>query len=459
MLNLSMLRCLRHAAAGPLLVLAAMAPAEAATYYVVKDLGTLPGDTDSVATGINGAGSVVGWSNGPDGYHGFVYTDAGGMTALPGLPDRPRAFPRKINDAGDIAGTADAGGVDLGHAVRWRAGVPQDLGTLPVGPYSAAWGINGAGDVVGESSTQTNGINRVHAFLYTDALGMIDLTPASDTGVAHAINDAGQIAGYKTAAGGYHAFRWANGVFQDLGVLPGMVHSFGYAIEPGGSVAGNSTSASGNSERLFRFTDGIGIQDLGGVGEHNTAWGINASGTVVGGLGQSASRAFVYSDAAGLQGLNDLIDQSRGWVLRIAFDINAAGQIAAYGFNNFTQATHAVRLEPTTKRPPECSFHCLRSKSVDLKGHWAKPVATVDGKVTVKDENGDPVAQALVVTQWTKPDGTTEPQNAWTNKQGLAKFATTGGKGTYTLDVVNIVMSLYTFNPKRSVLSGSIDMP
>src|SRR4029077_5146862 len=118
-----------------------------------------------------------------------------------------------------------------------------------------------------------------------------------------------------------------------------------YAIEPGGSVAGSSSSASGNAERLFRFTDGLGLQDLGGVGEHNTAWGINAAGTVVGALGQSAARAFAYTDTAGLQDLNGLIDPSRGWVLQTAFDINAAGQIAAYGFNNFTQETHAVRLE------------------------------------------------------------------------------------------------------------------
>lgn len=378
---------------------------------------------------------------------------------LPGLPDRPRAFPRKINDPGDIVGTADAGGVDLGHAVRWRAGIPQDLGTLPTGPYSAGWGINNPGDVVGESSIQVNGINRVHAFFYSDALGLVDLTPTSDSGVAHAINDAGQIAGYKKAANGYHAFRWSGGAFQDLGVLPGMAHSFGYSIEPGGSVAGNSTSASGNAQRLFRFTDGAGLQDLGGVGEHNTSWGINAAGTLVGALGQSAARAFVYTDAAGLQNLNEIIDKSRGGVLQAAHDINASGQIAAYGFNNFTQTTHAVRLEPTSKRPPECSTHCLRSKAVALAGQWANHLATVDAKVTAKDENNNRVPQALVVAQWIWPDGTTETPDAWTNNKGLANFGTSGSKGTYALEVIGKVRSLYTFNPKRSVLSGSVSVP
>lgn len=456
---LVMTSCLRHALAGGLLALAATAPAAGATWYIVQDLGALPGDTSAIATSINSQGDVVGWSNGPGGYRGFVYTAAGGMVALPGLPDRPRAFPRKINDAGDIAGTADAGGTDLGHAVRWRGGVPQDLGTLPVGPYSAAWGINNAGDVVGESHTQVNGINVVHAVLYTDALGMVDLTPTSDGATAHGINDAGQIAGYRLFGGAYRAFRWANGSFLDLGVLPGMAHSFGYAIEPGGGVAGHSTSASGNSERIFRYTDSAGLQDLGGTGEHNTAFGINASGTVVGALGQSASRAFVYTDQAGLQNLNDLIDQSRGWLLQAAYDINTAGQIVGYGHNNFTGSTHAVLLTPTTKRPPECSFNCLRSRAVDLKGRLKGQQALVDGKVTVKDENRAPVPEALVAALWTLPDGSTQNHYAWTNARGIAKFNISDGQGTYTLEVLGIVKSLYTFNPKRSVLSGSISVP
>ena len=104
-------------------------------------------------------------------------------------------------------------------------------------------------------------------------------------------------------------------------------------------------------------------------------------------------------------------------------------------------------------------YHCLRSKAVDLKGQWVDHVATVDGRVTVHDKNGDPVPQALVVAQWALPDGTNERQDDFTNNKGIAKFDTSGGKGTYTLEVINIVKSLYTFNPKRSVLSGSVNVP
>jgi probable HAF family extracellular repeat protein len=430
--------------------------AAATTYYIVQDLGALPGDSSSVAWGINQQGDVVGWSNGPNGTRAFVFTDAGGMVALPGLPDKPRTLARRINDSGDIVGTANAGGTDLGHAVRWRGGIIKDLGTLAAGAYSEGWGINNFGDVVGESYTDGGSFVGVHAFLYTDANGMVDLTPTSDTGRARDINDARQVTGYKTALGGYHAFRWTSGIFQDLGVLPGFADSFGYAIEASGRVAGSSSNAYGNSEHLFRFTDGVGMQDLGGVGEHNTAWSINGAGNVVGALGQSASRAFLYTDEAGLKDLNTLIDPSLGWVLLGAFDINDAGQIVGYGFNNFTQTTHAVRLQPTSTPPSECSFNCLRSTAINLTAKTVHRVVTVKGQVTVRDENGNPVPEALIAATWTLPNGTTQSQNAWTDSKGLALFSTSLSRGTYTLTVVNIVKSLYTFNPSKSVLSKSI---
>jgi probable HAF family extracellular repeat protein len=434
-----------------------MAPAAAATYYVVEDLGALAGDNASVAFGINRQGDVVGWSSGGTGHRAFVYTDGAGMVALAGLPDRPRTLARRINDAGDIVGTADAGGTDGGHAVRWRGGVIQDIGTLGAGTFSEGWGINNDGDVVGRSSTQGGSAIGVHAFLYSDRTGLVDLTPDSDTGIAMGINDAGQVTGYKTAVGGYHAFRWTNGGFLDLGVLPGFAHSFGFAIDATGRVAGSSSSASGNAERLFRFTDGVGMQDLGGVGEHNTAWGINGAGTVVGATGQSQSRAFVHTDQAGLQDLNTLIDRSLGWVLLAAYDINDGGQIAGQAFNNFTGKTHAVRLQPTSTRPPECSFHCLRSTAISLTTSRRRGTTTVHGNVTVRDETGAAVAQALVAVTWKLPNGTTQEHNVWTARNGEARFSTSpASPGTYTLSVTGIVKSLYTFNPSRSVLSKSI---
>jgi probable HAF family extracellular repeat protein len=425
--------------------------------YIVQDLGVLPSHSSSVAWGINQNGDVVGWSMGPDGTSAFIYTNAKGMVQLPGLPDRPRAFARDLNDLGDVVGTANAGGVDLGHAVLWTNGVIKDLGTLATGSYSEAWAINNNRQVVGSSYTNGGGFG-VHGFLYTQAGGMVDLTPNSNTGSALDINNAGLVTGYKTAAGGnYHAFRLQGGTFEDLGVLPGFAFSFGWAINAVGQVAGNSTSASGNSERLFRSIAGGGLQNLGGTGEHNVAWGINASGDVVGTRGQSQSRAILYTDADGLRDINTLIDPSLGWVLLGAHDINDAGQIVGYAFNNFTTQTHAVRLQPAAGPPPVCTFNCLRSTKIVLRATVVANSAKVTAKVTVRDEKGLPMANALVVGRWTQPDGTQFQPNAWTNSRGVASFAINGPRpGTYTLEVVNILLSLHTFDPSKSVLSRSI---
>jgi probable HAF family extracellular repeat protein len=453
-------RLLLAGAIAVVLVQGTTRPALAQAGYQVQDLGALSGDSSSVAWAINGNGDVVGWSMGPNGTRAFVFTNVGGMVALPGLPDRPRTVARDINDAGVVVGSANAGGTDLGHAVVWSGGSVQDLGTLGTGDYSEAWAVNGLGQVVGWSYTNgASGLTGVHGFIYSgNANGLLDLTPNSDTGYALDINDAGQVTGYKTALGGYHAFRWQGGSFVDLGVLPGFAHSFGWAIDAFGDVTGNSTSASGNSEQLFRYTDRGGLQNLGGTGEHNVALGINSWGQVVGTIGNSQKRAFLYTDASGLQDLNTLIDSSLGWVLLAANDINDAEQIVGYAFNNFTGQTHAVRLQPTAAPPPECTFHCLRSTGIVLQSRAVRKSSSfsITAKVAVTDENTASMSGALVVARWTRPDGTNHDENAWTNSTGVAAFSTQGGPGLYTVTILNVVLSQYTFNPTQSVLSKSI---
>lgn len=439
---------------GALLGFVPVRPAAAQTSYVVDDLGVLPGDDSSVAWAINENGDVVGWSMGSAGTRAFLYTTTGGMVALPALPGRPRSVARDINDAGVIVGSANAGGTDLGHAVRWSGGSVRDLGTLGAGSFSEAWGINNLGEVVGWSYTDGgNGLAGVHGFIFSDAAGLVDLTPESDTGYAEDINDAGQVTGYKTASGGvYHAFRWQEGTFADLGVLAGLAYSFGWAINESGQVAGSSSSASGNTERLFRFTDGAGLQNLGGTGEHNVAWGINASGDVVGTRGQSGKRAVLFTDAGGLQDLDTLIDGSLGWVVLSAHDINDDGEIVGYASNSFTGQTHAVRLRPTDGQPPACTVFCLRSTSIKLRLLEAH---SIRGRVTVLDENGVAIPRALVVGRWTQPNGSHREQMVWTRSNGVAVFDTTGGRGTYTLTVINIVRTRYTFDPDHSLLDAS----
>jgi hypothetical protein len=79
--------------------------------------------------------------------------------------------------------------------------------------------------------------------------------------------------------------------------------------------------------------------------------------------------------------------------------------------------------------------------------------------VLVKDEDGTPVPEAMVTVTWTLPDGTPHNQFAWTNAKGLAAIDTAGPAGTYQAEVIGIYKSLYTFNPKKSVLTASVTVP
>lgn len=143
----------------------------------MTDLGSLPLPftfLNSQATAINTAGEVVGYTGGTE-------SDESGGQSI-------RAFlwiPDSVN------GTT-------GHMI--------DLGDLPGGDdISEAAAINTEGDVVGYSSTHEAGtsLSQDHAFLWTDAEGMVDLNMHLDISGANwileqaeGINDAGQIVGF-----------------------------------------------------------------------------------------------------------------------------------------------------------------------------------------------------------------------------------------------------------------------
>lgn len=315
--------------------------------FFVQDLGTLPADVDSVAWGIDASGAVVGASTGPNGIHAFLYTDAGGIVPLPCPAGRPYCVAKDLNDAGQAVGSAWSSVSDApGHAVRWSGGVPQDLGTLGGGTQSEAWGINATGAVVGSSYTASG--YGTHGFVFTDSQGLADITGGDGPGAVIDVNDAGQMVGYRLESDGYRAFRWSEGTWLSFSGLSGFTDSFAYAVNGKGQIAGSARSADRRYERIVRYTDGLGVQNLGGAYAPNHAWGINRAGDVVG-EGRTTSgplRALLYRDGRGLKDMNRLIASDAGWYLTAATDINDAGMIAASGSSLATGRTHALRLIP-----------------------------------------------------------------------------------------------------------------
>ena len=198
-------------------------PLSAAQIFSVTDLGTLGGDY-SGATGINERGEVVGYSDIADhsAVHAFVWTRHGGMQDL-NPPEITQSLATGINDLGHVVGVATFPvGPDhfQSHAVLWtkQKGI-KDLGIL--GNTSTAFGINDRDQVVGD--TNVTGGNTDAAFRWTRAGGIEDLETLGGGGAtAQAINNLGHVVGGSFTRDRFHAFSWATSVgMRDLGTLGG----------------------------------------------------------------------------------------------------------------------------------------------------------------------------------------------------------------------------------------------
>lgn len=188
----------------------------------VLDLGALPGSTYSKAVAANDFDQLVGFANGPDGRHPFLYSYSDGLWT----------------DLSDTAGDQDV--------------------------LNSALGINDSAQVVGFGYFSDG----QHAYLYQSgtATELRDLVPPSGSGLGAntpglAINDAGQVVGEgkNEDTGALNAFLFSNGGYTDLGTLPGQATSTANAINDLGQVVGtsyNSNTAFNNDSHAFLYSQG-----------------------------------------------------------------------------------------------------------------------------------------------------------------------------------------------------------
>jgi len=295
----------------------------AGTIYSVTDLGNL-GGTSAAAYSINKTGATAGWATTPVGNtEGLVAV--GGVFQSLGLGSQAYG----INDAGQVVGTqgthgalwTSTGMTDLGanttamainnsgqiaggngQAILIGAGTTQELGTMGGGSWSAAYGLNDAGEVVG-SAMLANG--HFEAFTWTAQTGMLALGNLGGMDShATSVNELGQATGAAALSSGYqHAVLYSNGQALDLGSLSGT-NSYGYSINDSGVVVGYSDVAGSANPHAFVYAGGVMI-DLNSLIPANSGWqllaayAINDGGQIVGsGLYDGQSAMFLLNETA-----------------------------------------------------------------------------------------------------------------------------------------------------------------
>ena len=293
------------------------------TYTASAGAGVILGPWNTsnytIAYGINDLGSISGVSDISNAVRWETGTAAAPASTTALLVDNAGAIGRDINLVGQIAGERG------GHAALWTPSgggyVLTDIGSLfPGAVFSAAYGINASGQVVG-NYTISNGLTLVgKCFLWrpdvpNGSAGTAITMP--DFGgtfcVGNDINTAGQIAGTSTSTAApdlMHAVVWSSAL-APTDLLPGPDESYGAGINDAQQVAGFHTPQAGPRTAALWTPSGPntwGLQDLvaPGFGQAGViasqSFDVDDAGFVVGysypdGLG-SSGRAFFWQNGS-----------------------------------------------------------------------------------------------------------------------------------------------------------------
>jgi len=236
-------------------------------------------------------------------------------------------------DAYDISDTGIVVGVDESNSqpCKWQEGVKTYLPLSEGATYGHAYGVNDAGEVVG----QADGLP-AH---WSDS-GLSILQYPTWGGSAYDINNHGLIVGgMGTVQADMHAVTWSGGSFTDLDPLNLMgQHHAAFAVNEDGVVIGNGEVFLGEGRWdsvAYNWKDDAMLP-----GSDSVAYGVNILGAVV---GKSGSAAVLWQDGQ-RHILQDLLEtwQQMG-TYSVAEDINDSGQIVGW-YNDGSD--HAFLLTP-----------------------------------------------------------------------------------------------------------------
>jgi probable HAF family extracellular repeat protein len=251
----------------------------------MQDLGLLPGGTFSVGLAVNNSDEVVGYGDGT-GFkqHAFLWTASGGMQDLGALGSMANAsFAYGIDDAGRIVG----GAYDDSDSEYSTAWINARLRTL--GPKSF-----GEARAISPTAGYVAGLDKKgDAFVWRKSAGFTDLgrLPGGNISFAYGVNNFGNAVGYSDFGDPAHnttAFFWSPGTgiisMGTLGGNPSQAQGINdQCIAVGWSIIFNTID-----EHAFVWSQPSGIIDLNTLLPPNSGWtltnayAINASGQIVG---------------------------------------------------------------------------------------------------------------------------------------------------------------------------------
>jgi probable HAF family extracellular repeat protein len=203
-----------------------------------------------------------------------------------------------INQQGHIAGLSGGGPNFATHATLWIEGAPRDIHD-PVFQSSIGFAMNDRDEIAGDVRPDRSNSG---AFIWRG--GLMESIVGGLSGYvseAYGMNNSGTVVG----AGGSatFGFKWQAGSFSQLLFLSGHHTARPIVINDAGIVAGASIGGSGRSAVRWIGLTPFPLGSLGGSGSE--AYGINASGQIVGWAANAAGQtcAFFWDPATGMQAL------------------------------------------------------------------------------------------------------------------------------------------------------------
>jgi probable HAF family extracellular repeat protein len=166
--------------------------------HALNDAGNIYGYSLTASSHPNGSLRAVGWTESGDLFDM-------GIGAMGTLGNEPQA----ANNSNQVVGYADGRNTrpTTSFAWSWQNGVVEVLPSLPgaIAPYSAAYGINNHGQIVGLYNDDTGTGPEGGAALWQNGeLTVLDDPVGSDYGIAYDVSDSGYIVGLAYSGGRFH---------------------------------------------------------------------------------------------------------------------------------------------------------------------------------------------------------------------------------------------------------------